>query len=153
MLSFDPFRDPFRGFDRFPGELRGTPRAMMAFDAVRTDDEVKVYFDVPGVAPEDLEVSVEKNELTVTAERRWKTDDDGNERVIQSERPQGTFTRRLMLSDALDTDRLEANLEEGVLTVTVPVAESSKERRIEVRSGGGRSAIETTGTEHDDSDS
>ncbi len=152
MLTFDPFRDPFRGFDRIAGDLRGSSRAMMAFDAVRNDDEVNVYFDVPGVAAEDIEVSVEKNELTVTVERRWSTDaQDENNRVIHSERPQGTFTRRLMLSDALDTDHLEANLEEGVLTVTVPVAESSKERRIEVRSGGGRSAIETTGTEHDQS--
>ncbi len=151
MLTFDPFRDPFRGLER----LSGPSKAMMAFDAVRNDEEVKVYFDVPGVVADDLEVSVEKNELTVTAERRWKKatggDGDESDRVIQSERPQGTFTRRLMLSDALDTDRLDAHLEDGVLTVSIPVAESSKERRIQVRSGGERSAIETTGTEQEDS--
>lgn len=141
MLRFDPFRE----LDR-PAPQMGRPRSIMAFDAIRDDDKVVVYFDVPGVSADDLDVKVEKNELTVTAERRWNDDD---QRVIASERPQGSFTRQLMLSDALDMDKLEADLADGVLTVTIPVAESSKERRIKVRSGGEgqHSAIETSGSE------
>lgn len=128
MLRFDPLRE----LDRFARETRDRTPSVMAFDAVRNEDAVTLYFDVPGVSAEDLEVNVDRNQLTITAERVWQSGDD---EILVSERPQGTFTRRVMLSDSLDTDKLEANLDEGVLTVTIPVAEQSKPRKIDVSTG------------------
>ncbi len=143
MLRFDPFRD----LDRMTEQVTRRSGSIMAFDAVRDEDQVIMYFDVPGVSADDLDVSVEKNEVTVTAERRWN---DQGLHIVASERPQGTFTRRVMLSDALDTDRLEADLRDGVLTITVPVDESSKQRRVKVTAGGKASAVETTSRESGD---
>lgn len=140
MLRFDPFRD----LDRLSEQMTRSTRSMLAFDAVRDDDEVIIYFDVPGVDADDVEVSVEKNELTIKVERRWSDDD---KRVIASERAQGSFTRQLMLNDALDTDKLEAKLDNGVLTVAIPVDESSKQRRIEVQSSGSSKAIDAKSSE------
>jgi HSP20 family protein len=142
MLRFDPFRD----LDRLSEQMSRSTRSMLAFDAVRDDDEVIVYFDVPGVESDDIEVNVEKNELTVKVERRWS---DDNKRVIASERGQGSFTRQLMLNDALDTEKLEAKLENGVLIIAIPVDESSKQRRIEVQSGGSAKAIDAKSSESD----
>jgi HSP20 family protein len=132
MLSFDPLRE----FDRLARETRERPPSVMAFDAVRGDEAVTLYFDVPGVSGDDIEVHVERNELTITARRVW-TDDD--KETLVSERPQGSFTRRVMLSDALDADRLEANLSEGGLTVARPVSEKSKPRKINVTMGSNQS--------------
>ena len=133
MLRFDPFGD----LDRLNDQLGRSSRSMMAFDAVRDDDAVTIYLDVPGVSPDELEVDLEKNELTVRAERTWRSDD---KQIIASERPQGTFTRRLVLGDALDTERLEASLDDGVLTIRIPVDAQSHLRRIDVAYGGGRPA-------------
>lgn len=128
MLRFDPLRE----LDRFARETRDRTPSVMAFDAVRNEDAVTLYFDVPGVSADDLEVNVDRNQLTITAERIWQSGDD---EILVSERPQGTFTRRVMLSESLDTEKLEANLDEGVLTVSVPVAEKSKPRKIDVSTG------------------
>lgn len=139
MLSFDPLRE----FDRLARETRERPPSVMAFDAVRDDESMTLYFDVPGVSGDDIEVHVERNELTITAQRVWKGDD---KETIVNERPQGSFTRRVMLSDALDADRLEANLSEGVLTVVIPVSEKSKPRKINVTMGSHQSDhIEVSG--------
>lgn len=144
MLRFDPVRD----FDRLARETRErTTPAVMAFDAVRDDNSVTLYFDVPGISADDLEVSVERNELTISATRVWK--DDSKETLV-NERPQGSFTRRVMLSDALDTDRLEANLAEGVLELVIPVSERSKPRKIDVTTGSQQEAIEVSGSDADD---
>ncbi len=145
MLRFDPLRE----FDRLARETRerSTP-AVMAFDAVRAEGSVTLYFDVPGISAEDLEVSVERNELTISATRVWKDDED--KETLVSERPQGSFTRRVMLSDALDTDRLEANLSEGVLELTIPVSEKSKPRKIDVSTGSQEEAIEVSGSQADE---
>jgi len=146
MLRFDPFRD----LERINDQITRASRTMLAFDAVRDDDKVIIYFDVPGVAADDIDVSVEKNELTVKAERRWS--DDGK-RIIASERSQGTTTRQLLLNDALDTDRLEAKLADGVLTIAIPVDERSKQRRIEVQPGSSSAqAIEASSAESDASE-
>ncbi len=128
MLRFDPFRD----LDRLSDQLSRSTRSLLSFDAVRHADEITMYFDVPGVEADDLDVHVEKNELTVKAERRWN---GAGKSILASERPQGTFTRQVMLSDALDTDRLDASLSDGVLIVTIPVDASSKQRRVAVKSG------------------
>lgn len=144
MLRFDPLRE----FDRLTRETRErTTPAVMAFDAVRDDDSVTLYFDVPGISADDLEVSVERNELTISATRVWK--DDSKETLV-TERPQGSFTRRVMLSDALDTDRLEANLAEGVLELTIPVSQKSKPRKIDVTTGSQEEAIEVSGSDADE---
>ena len=143
MLRFDPLRE----LDRFARETRERTPSVMAFDAVRNEDAVTLYFDVPGVSAEDLDVNVDRNQLTITAERMWQSGDD---EILVSERPQGTFTRRVMLSDSLDTEKLEANLDEGVLTVTVPVAEQSKPRKIDVSTGSQESdSIDVSGSDED----
>lgn len=144
MLRFDPLRE----FDRLTRETRErTTPAVMAFDAVRDDDSVTLYFDVPGISADDLEVSVERNELTISATRVWK--DDSKETLV-TERPQGSFTRRVMLSDALDTDRLDANLADGVLELTIPVSQKSKPRKIDVTTGSQEEAIEVSGSDADE---
>lgn len=144
MLRFDPLRE----FDRLTRETRErTTPAVLAFDAVRDEDSVTLYFDVPGISADDLEVSVERNELTISARRVWKDDD---KETLVTERPQGSFTRRVMVSDALDTDRLEANLSEGVLELTIPVSEKSKPRKVDVTTGSQEEAIEVSGSDADE---
>jgi hypothetical protein len=94
----------------------------------------------PGVDPDAIELTVEQNVLTIRAERRFELE-EGDELVI-SERPQGTFTRQLLLGESLDTDRLEADYDQGVLTLRIPVAEAAKPRRVEItKSAGGHRAI------------
>jgi len=141
MLRFDPLRE----FDRLARETRDQPPSVLAFDAIREDESVTLYFDVPGISADDIDVNVERNELTITARRVWAGDD---KETLVNERPQGSFTRRVMLSDNLDTDRLEASLSDGVLTVTIPVAESSKPRKIDVVTGSqGGGDIEVSGSD------
>lgn len=142
LMRFDPFRD----IDRMTEQISRQSRSLLAMDAVRDDDEVVVYIDVPGVGADDIDVSVEKNELTVAVERRWTGE---GKQVLSSERPQGSFSRRIMLSDALDLDRLAASTSDGVLIIRVPVAERSKPRRIDVSSTSDDQAIETTSTDSD----
>lgn len=139
MLRYDPFAE----LDRLTRQTERSQRStVLAMDAIRDDEQVIIYFDVPGVSADDIDVSVEKNELTVTAERRW---DDTDQQKLAQERQQGTFQRTLMLGDALDLDALSADLDDGVLTVTVPVSESSKQRSIDIGSKGSKNqAIETT---------
>jgi HSP20 family protein len=126
--------DPFRELDRFAQQVLGTPArpAAMAMDAYRSGDEFLVQFDLPGVAADSIELTVEKNVLTVHAERRRDTD-EGVEMVV-SERPQGWFSRQLFLGDSLDTERIDATYADGVLTLRVPVAEKAKPRRVAVNS-------------------
>jgi len=121
--------DPFRDLDRF----HRAASAWMPMDAVRRSDAVELRFDLPGVAPDTLDVDVERNVLTVKAERHW-TPADG-EQVLARERTQGTFSRQVLLGDALDADRLDASYEHGVLTVRVPVAEQAKPRKVQIHVG------------------
>ena len=102
-------------------------------DAVRHDQTVELRFDLPGVAPASLDVEVERNVLTVRAERSW-TPAEGDE-VLAQERPQGSVARQVMLGEALDTDQLEATYDAGVLSVTIPVAEQAKARKVEIQQG------------------
>jgi HSP20 family protein len=140
LMRFDPFRE----IDRMSDQLTRQARSLLAMDAVRDDQAVYLYIDVPGVRADQIDVSVERNELTVSVERRWDT---GDQQVVASERPQGTFRRTIMLSDALDLDGLSANTSDGVLTITIPVAERSKPRRIDVASHAKDEAIEATHSE------
>jgi HSP20 family protein len=128
--------DPFRDIDRLAESFFGSPSrpAVMHVDAERDGDWFNVYFDLPGVDPDSIELTVERNVLSVKAERR-RQQRDGVETVI-SERPMGTFTRQLFLGDTLDTDKLEATYDNGVLTLRIPVSDTAKPRKISIGSGG-----------------
>jgi HSP20 family protein len=138
LIRTDPFRELDRLTQMFSGGGTGSrlQPSVMPIDAYRQGDRFVVHFDLPGVDPDAIDVTVEKNTLTVSADRRWESDDDTQ--VLVSERPQGSFSRQLMLGDGLDPDQVEASYDAGVLTVTVPVAEQAKPRRVSV--GGGRAA-------------
>jgi HSP20 family protein len=145
--------DPFREFDRLAEQVLGTPSrpAMMPIDAYRRGDEFVVEFDTPGVDHESIDLTVEKNVVTVHAQRRRPADDDVE--LLVGERPHGTFSRQLFLGDSLDTDGLDARYANGVLTLRIPVAEKAKPRRVPV--GGaeeGPAAIETVSHESPGSD-
>lgn len=133
--------DPFREFDRLAERAVGARArpAMMPLDAYRDDDRFVVHFDVPGVAPSAVDVTVERNVLTVTAERRWPAND--HQHVLASERPQGMFRRQLFLGDGLDLERLEARYDNGVLTIAIPVVEQAKPRKVPISANGNRAAI------------
>ena len=124
--------DPFRELDRLL-QAPGVRTGAMPMDAYREGDNFIVQFDLPGVDPGSIDVTVEKNALTVKAERSWQPS-EGQEVVI-AERPQGTFTRQIMLSESIDPEGISATYEHGVLTVTVPVAEQAKPRRVQIAMG------------------
>lgn len=130
--------DPFRELDRFAQQMFGaaTPGtwskpAAMPMDAYRAGDEFVVSFDLPGVSPDAIELDVERNVLTVKAERRPLPSGDEVQMQV-SERPLGVFSRQLFLGDTLDSDHITADYEAGVLTLRIPVAEKAKPRRIEI---------------------
>ena len=137
LMRFDPFKD----FERWAQQLSGGIRnPVMPMDAYRAGDRWVAAFDLPGFDPAEIDVTVEKNVLTVRAERSWAAQ-EGDE-VVVSERPQGVFTRQLYLGDGLDADHIDASYENGVLTVRLPVAEQAKPRKVEITSAGGQKAIE-----------
>ena len=136
--------DPFRQLDRLSQELWGANRSVLAMDAYREGDHLVVHFDLPGVDPASIDLTVERNVLTVKAERAWQPK-EGQE-VVTSERAQGTFSRQLFLGETLDTDRISADYDQGVLTIRMPIADAAKARRVEVASGGSRPAIDTGAT-------
>jgi HSP20 family protein len=136
--------DPFRELDRLTQALGTRMRpAVVPMDAYRHDDEFVVHFDLPGVEPSSIDLTVEKNVLSVSAERQWEASDDME--IVASERPQGAFSRQLFLGEGLDTDRVAARYDNGVLTLTIPVAEQAKPRKVEISNGNGRArAIDTS---------
>jgi HSP20 family protein len=126
--------DPFRELDRMSSQMFGTmarPTAM-PMDAWREGDRFIVEFDLPAVDPESVDVDVERNVLTVRAERRLRSESDIQ--LIAAERPRGVFSRQVILGDALDTDKIEASYQAGVLRLTIPVAEKAKPRKIMISS-------------------
>jgi HSP20 family protein len=136
--------DPFRDFDRLAQQVLGTPArpAAMPIDAYREGDEFVVQFDLPGVDTDSIDLTVEKNVLTVHAERR-RADVEGVELLV-GERPQGTFSRQLFLGETLDTERIDANYADGVLTLRLPIAEKAKPRRVPINvAANGQTAIES----------
>src|SRR5215210_4293334 len=135
--------DPFRELDRLAQQTTGGSRLpVMAMDAYRHGDSFVVHFDLPGVDATSIDLTVEKNVLTVTAERRWQPT-EGDE-VVVAERPQGSFSRQLFLGEGLNPERIEARYDNGVLTILVPVAEQAKPRKVEINASNGKSTpIET----------
>jgi HSP20 family protein len=130
LMRFDPFRE----LDRLVTSPWGRARPIVPMDAYRHGDQFVVHFDLPGINPESIDLTVEKNVLTVTAERGPSLQ-EGDEALV-TERFAGQFSRQLFLGEALDSERIQANYEHGVLTVTIPVAEQSKARKVEVTTGG-----------------
>ncbi len=126
--------DPFRQLDRLVNEVYGTSArpAAMPIDAYRKGETFVVEFDLPGVKSDSIDLTVEKNVLTVHAERVL-TAEDGVELLV-AERPQGTFSRQLFLGETLDTERINANYSDGVLRLEIPVAEHAKPRKVEISS-------------------
>ena len=116
-------------------------------DAYRRGDDVWVHIDLPGVAAESLDVSVERDVLTVTGERSWQRQD--GDQLYLAERRRGTFRRQVTLGDGLDADAIEADYTDGVLTLRVPVAEKAQPRKISIGTGGSSEtpAIDTTASE------
>ena len=125
--------DPFRDLDRLTQQMWGTASrpTVMAMDAWRDGDEFVVEFDLPGVSPDSVDLDVERNVLTVKAERPAP---NGDRELIAAERPRGVFSRQLILGDNLDTESVGASYSSGVLTLRIPVAEQAKPRKIQISS-------------------
>jgi HSP20 family protein len=128
--------DPFRELDRLTQQLltpQGTlarPAAML-MDAWREGDSFYVELDLPGVSQDSIDIDVERNVVTVKAERSARASDA---ELIAAERPRGVFSRQLVLGDNLDTERIEASYDAGVLALKIPVAEQAKPRKVEISS-------------------
>lgn len=139
LMRFDPFRE----FDRWADQVTQTARQgnlSIPMDAVRHGDQVFINFDLPGVDPDAIDLTVERDTLTVTATRRFERAE--SDEVLANERYQGTFTRRVLLGDTLDSNRLEAAYDHGVLSVTIPVSEQAQPRKISVGGSHSRTPIE-----------
>ena len=131
--------DPFRELDRLTQALFGangtrSHPAIMPMDAYREGGQFVVHFDLPGVDPSSIDLNVERNVLTVQAERKPTYGEDVE--LQAAERPRGVFSRQLFLGDTLDTERVEASYDAGVLTLRIPVAEKAKSRKIEIAGTG-----------------
>ena len=129
--------DPFRDVDRLAQQLLGTGTSSrpvaMPMDAWREGDAFILEFDLPGVPADGVEIDVERNVLTVTAER---PSGDVDRQMLASERPRGLFSRQLVLGDNLDLDQVSAQYDSGVLRLSIPVAERAKPRKIEIGTQG-----------------
>jgi HSP20 family protein len=135
LTAYDPYAATsaaFRALDQLTGRAGSTARPLsgMPMDAYRVGDNFVAHFDLPGVDPGSIDLSVEGNTLTVSAERSLPQLENAEWAI--AERPFGSYTRQLVLGRSLDTDRLEASYHDGVLTVSIPVAERAKARKISV---------------------
>jgi HSP20 family protein len=136
--------DPFREFDRLAQQLLGagtTSRpVVMPMDAWREGDTFVLEFDLPGVSPDTVDIDIERNVLTIKAERPPR---NGDWEMLASERPTGLFSRQLVLGDNLDLEHVHADYDQGVLRLRVPVAEQAKPRKVQIGTGkkGEQSAI------------
>ncbi|MGK8491164.1 Hsp20/alpha crystallin family protein [Nocardia asiatica] len=133
--------DPFRDLDRFTQQVLGTAArpAVMPIDAWREGEQFVVELDLPGIDPGSLDLDIERNVLTVRAERPAL--DSGRE-VIAAERSRGVFSRQVFLGDGLDAEHISADYTDGVLRLRIPVAERAKPRKIEVARGDGHKVID-----------
>ncbi|MEU4562641.1 Hsp20/alpha crystallin family protein [Actinoplanes sp. NPDC023936] len=134
VLTFDPFRE----FDRLAGQMLSAPVAgatatAMPMDLYRSGDHFVLHCDLAGIDPGSVSVDVDGRVLTIRAERSARTDADVQ--WVRRERVTGTFERRLTLGEGLDLDKISATWQDGVLTLTIPVAEAAKPRRIEITTG------------------
>lgn len=139
LMRTDPFRDLDRLAQQMFGSVGTAARpALMPMDAYRDGDRFMVLFDIPGVAPMAIELNVERNVLTVRAER--KPTATGVDFQI-AERPRGVFSRQLFLGDTLDAEHIDARYDAGVLTLSIPVSEQAKPHKIQISAGAGGTQI------------
>ncbi|GAA4531232.1 MULTISPECIES: Hsp20/alpha crystallin family protein [Nonomuraea] len=132
LTTVDPFLQEFeRQFDRLTRQAFGAGGAVMPMDGLRRDDDVVLRFDLPGIDPGSIEVTIDRGVLSVSAHREEETGAD--ERLFVRERPMGAFTRRIYLSEHLDSDKIDAAYADGVLTVRIPVLERAKPRKVEIQ--------------------
>jgi len=132
--------DPFRDLDRLTQQVFGTAArpAIMSMDAWRDQDKFVVEFDLPGIDVNSIDIDVERNVLTVRADRPAR---EGIEELVAAERPRGVFSRQLILGDNLDTEHVNANYQSGVLRLEIPVAEKAKPRKISVKAAEDQKVI------------
>ncbi|WP_440104854.1 Hsp20/alpha crystallin family protein [Streptosporangium sp. H16] len=136
LTSIDPFIQEFdRQFDRLARQALGSgdaaARGAMPLDGVRRKDDVLLKFDLPGIDPDTIEVTVDRGVLSVSAGREEEYGEE--DRLFVRERPMGTFTRRVYLSEHLDSDKIDAAYSNGVLAVRIPVIERAKPRKVEIQ--------------------
>ncbi len=133
--------DPFRELDRFASQVFGTPArpAAMPIDAFRSGDTFVVEFDMPGVSAESIDLTVERNVLTVHAKRERHNAEAAE--LIVAERPFGAFSRQLFLGESLDTEHITAKYTDGVLRLEIPVAEQAKPRKVAIQAAESQHAI------------
>ena len=153
LTAYDPFAGAsaaFRALDQLAGRSGSTARALsgMPMDAYRVGDKFVAHFDLPGVDPGSIDLSIEGTTLTVSAERSVPQLENAEWAV--AERPYGSYTRQLVLGRSLDTDRLEASYHDGVLTLSIPVAEKARARKIQVTRADAPTPVEGRTIEHDD---
>lgn len=131
LLQHDPFRD----LDRLTQQIFGTVTkpTSMPLDAWREGDDFVVELDLPGIDTEKLDIDVERNVLTIRAERLSHVPDAAN--AVAAERSWGVFSRQLVLGDSLDTEKVDADYTAGVLRLRIPIAEKAKPRKIAISSG------------------
>ncbi len=129
LMRFDPFNE----MDRLTRQAWGAKPSAMPADGYRKGDRFYLHIDLPGVDVDSIDLTVEKNTLSVTAERQWQHDQD--DQILLRERPIGQFNRQFFLGDSLDSDAIEAGYDHGVLTIVIPIAETAKSRRIAINSG------------------
>lgn len=143
MLRFDPFRDFDRMTEQFLGVPSGSARAprFMPMDLYRSGDHYVLHADLPGVDPGSVDVGVENGTLTIKAQRSERTED--GVQWIASERFTGIYLRQVALTDDIDADKITATYANGVLTVTLPVSERAKPRRVAITIDDGASGIDT----------
>jgi HSP20 family protein len=137
-ISYDPFRE----LDQLAQQLMSGGRSPRSFpmDAYRRGDDFFIHLDLPGVDPGSIDITVEGSNITISAERRFNQHED--DEILVSERPQGRFSRDLRVGTRIDSDAIEADYEDGVLTLRLPMAAEAKPRRVEVRSSEQQKTIE-----------
>ena len=130
LMRFDPFSD----LDRITRQVWNDRRPnYMPADGYRRGDRFYLHIDLPGIDPDSIDLTVEKNTLSVTAERKWELGQD--DQVLLNERATGSFTRQFFLGESLDVESIEAGYDHGVLTIAIPIAETAKARKISVNTG------------------
>ena len=141
MLRFDPFRDIDRLTEQVLGVPAGSARAprFMPMDLYRSGDHYVLHVDLPGADPGTIDVNIEDRTLTIRAQRTSRTEQDVQ--WLVNERPSGTYARQLTVGRGLALDKMNATYADGVLTLSIPVAEESKPRKVEVQHAAGQSAI------------
>jgi HSP20 family protein len=138
LTTFDPFTWDFqRRFDRLARQAFGGSYAV-PMDAVREENSLVFRFDVPGIDPDSIDVTVDRGVLSVSVKREESAEDG---RFFVRERTKGTFTRRVYLPDSLDADAIDASYHNGVLEVRIPVLEQAKPRKIEIRQADGQKEL------------